>query len=248
MRGNKNGEKMKSRLQKNSWVFTAPVAHRGLHDANNGENTMEAYECAINAGYPIEMDIQISKDGVPFCFHDDNVKRITGVNKLFNDLTSEEIKELRVLGLGQKIPTFEDFLKLVNGKVPLMIEIKSPCSKQYDSARITVDCLKDYKGEFVVQSFDPFIMQKVRKYAPHIMRGQLGGVPERGKLSYIKYVAVKNMWFNFLSKPDYINYYLPHMPINKKTPTICWTVRTENDLALAKKLGVNFVFESVDPN
>ena len=239
---------MKSRIEKNSWLLSTPVAHRGLHNEVYGENSMGAYKNAIANGYPIEMDVQLSKDGVALCFHDDNLERVCGKKAFINDLTHAEIKELKILNTQEGIPTFEEFLKEVNGQVPLMIEIKQQRSKEYDIAKKVVDALKDYKGEFVVQSFDPFIMQKVKKYAPNILRGQLGGVPERGNLSWIKYTVVKNLTFNFLSKPDYINYYLNHMPINKKTPTVCWTVRTKDDLALARKLNVNFVFESVNPN
>ncbi len=239
---------MISRIKKDSWLLTTPVAHRGLHNELYGENSMGAYKNAIANGYPIEMDVQLSKDGVALCFHDDSLERVCGKKAYINDLTHEEIKELKILNTQEQIPTFEDFLKEVNGQVPLMIEIKQQRSKEYDIAKKVVDALKDYKGEFVVQSFDPFIMQRVKKYAPHILRGQLGGVPERGNLSWVKYTVVKKLTFNFLSKPDYINYYLNHMPINKKTPTVCWTVRTKEDLALARKLNVNFVFEGVNPN
>lgn len=239
---------MISRIKKDSWLLTTPVAHRGLHNELYGENSMGAYKNAIANGYPIEMDVQLSKDGVALCFHDDSLERVCGKKAYINDLTHEEIKELKILNTQEQIPTFEDFLKEVNGQVPLMIEIKQQRSKEYDIAKKVVDALKDYKGEFVVQSFDPFIMQRVKKYEPHILRGQLGGVPERGNLSWVKYTVVKKLTFNFLSKPDYINYYLNHMPINKKTPTVCWTVRTEEDLALARKLNVNFVFESVNPD
>lgn len=239
---------MKSRIKKDNWLLTTPVAHRGLHNELYGENSMGAYKNAIANGYPIEMDVQLSKDGVALCFHDDSLERVCGKKAYINDLTHEEIKELKILNTQEGIPTFEEFLKEVNGQVPLMIEIKQQRSKEYDIAKKVVDALKDYKGEFVVQSFDPFIMQRVKKYAPHILRGQLGGVPERGNLSWIKYTVVKKLTFNFLSKPDYINYYLNHMPINKKTPTVCWTVRTKEDLTLARKLNVNFVFEGVNPN
>lgn len=238
---------MASRLAKDSWVFTAPVAHRGLHNEKIGENTMEAFKNAIAHGLPIEMDVQLSKDGVMVCYHDDGLKRITGADGYINDLTFEELQQLDVLGLGQKIPTFEAFLKEVNGQVPLMIEIKQQRSKEYDIAKLVCDALKDYKGEFVVQSFDPFIMNKVKKYAPHILRGQLGGVYSPKDTTPIKRFVVKNMCFNFLTKPDYVNYILRDLPIKCKIPTICWTVRTEEDLKRARELKVNFVFENVEP-
>ena len=115
---------MKSRLKKDSWVLTKPVAHRGLHDQTAGENTFSAYKRAIDAGYPIEMDVQLTKDGVPVCFHDDSLKRVTGVDSLIWDKTYDEIKHLKINGGSDGIPTFEQFLKFVNGSVPLLIEIK----------------------------------------------------------------------------------------------------------------------------
>lgn len=237
---------MKSRIKKGHWLLEKPVAHRGLHNKEFGENSLSAYKNAIDKGYPIEMDVQLSKDGVLFCYHDDFMERVTGKKANINDLTAEEIKQLKILNTKDGVPTFEEFLALVDGKVPLMIEIKQQKSKQYDIAKMTVDALKDYKGEYVVQSFDPFIMQKVRKYAPHILRGQLGGLEDRGNLPFATYFVVKHMCLNFLSKPDYINYYLKGKKRKGKKPMVVWTVRTEEDLKLAKQKGVNFVFESVN--
>ena len=238
---------MKGRLNAESWVLTTPVAHRGLHGESCGENSLSAYKSAVEHGYPIEMDVQLTKDGVLVCFHDDSLKRVTGVDGYINDFTYEELKHLKILNTQDYIPTFEEFLKLVNGQVPVMIEIKRQRSKNYDIAKMTTDALKDYQGEFVVQSFDPFIMLKVKKYAPDYLRGQLGGVAKKGELPFIQYVVVKYMPFNFLLKPDYINYLIDLMPINKKIPTVCWTVRTQENLLKAKELKVNYVFENVNP-
>ena len=87
---------MKSRVKPDSWIINLPIAHRGLHGNGAGENTRTAYARAIEAGYPIEMDVQLTKDGVPVCFHDDNAKRVTGVDKLIWDMTIEEVKKLKV--------------------------------------------------------------------------------------------------------------------------------------------------------
>jgi glycerophosphoryl diester phosphodiesterase len=105
-------------------VLTSPVAHRGLHGEGVGENTFTAYQRAIDNGYPIEMDVQLTSDGVPVCFHDDNLVRVTGENALIWDKTYEQIKHLKISGTNDGIPLFSEFLSFVNGKVPLMIEIK----------------------------------------------------------------------------------------------------------------------------
>ena len=239
---------MKSRIKSDSWLLNTPIAHRGLHNETYGENSMGAYKNAIENGCPIEMDIQLSKDGVLLCFHDDSLERVCGKKAFINDLTYEEIKQLKILNTQEGVPTFEEFLKVVDGKVPLLIEIKLQRSKQYDIALKTVEALKGYKGEFVIQSFDPRIMGKVRKYAPSIIRGQLACKPERKSMTFIKYLVVRYMLLNCVSKPDFIHYALNDMPIKTNKPTICWTIRTKEDLAKARKLGVNFVFETVNPN
>lgn len=236
---------MKSRIKSDSWLLNTPVAHRGLWNSQFGENSVSAYQNAIDNGYPIEMDIQLSADGVLCCFHDDNLKRITGKDADINDLNYSEIKELKISNTSDHVITFEEFLNLVNGQVPLVIEIKRQRSKKYNIAQMVCDALKDYKGEFVVQSFDPFVMKEVRKANKNFLRGQLGGITQRGDLSWVKYVVVKNFLLNCFSKPDFINCALNAMPIKTKLPTIVWTIRTKEEEKKAKELGVNYIFEGI---
>ena len=238
---------MKSRLQKDSWLFTSPVAHRGLWNEQFAENSLGAYQNAIDNNFPIEMDVQMTKDGVLCCFHDDNLKRVTGKDALINDLTYEEVKKLKLSGTDEGVPTFKEFLNLVGGKVPLVIEIKQQKVKRENIAQKVVEELKGYEGEFVVQSFDPFIVRDVAKANPNIIRGQLGGLTERGNLSYIKYIVVKRLLLNFLSKPDFVNYMLGAMPIKTKLPVIVWTIRSKEDEKKAKEYGVNYIFEHILP-
>ncbi len=233
---------MKSRLTADSWILTRPIAHRGLHGDSIPENSMSAYKAAIDGNYPIEMDIQMSKDGVLFCFHDDTATRVAGVDKYLRDMTAEEISALDIGGEG--VPTFEEFLKLVNGQVPILIEIKQQKEKGVEQK--TIDALKDYTGEFAIQSFDPFVMIKIKKLAPHVLRGQLGSSSTN---KGIKWWIVETLPLNFISKPDFIHYNLWDMPLKKSTsnglPTICYTIRTEEELEKVKTLGHNFVFENV---
>lgn len=232
---------MKSRLDSNSWVLTKPIAHRGLWCDGVPENSLSAYKRAIEYNYPIEMDIQMSKDGVLFCFHDDNAKRMTGVDKDIREMTSQEILSLN-LG-NEKIPTFEEFLNLVDGKVPLLIEIKQQLYKGVEEK--TVQFLKSYKGEFAVQSFDPRIMLKVKKLAPQFIRGQLGA---NNDLKGLKWYVARNLSLNFLVKPDFVHYCVNALPLKPRIsnglPIMCWTVRNEDDLSIAKKYAKNYVFET----
>lgn len=235
---------MKSRITDKHWVFSKPIAHRGLWNESFPENTLSAYKNAIDNGYPIEMDIQMSEDGKLFCFHDDNAKRMTGVDKDIRTLSSKEIENLTVGN--EKIPTFEEFLDLVDGKVPLLIEIKQQINKGIEEK--TVAALKDYKGEYVIQSFDPFVMLKIKKLAPNVIRGQLGCNNDKKGL---KWRVVRNLSLNFLVKPDFVHYCVNDLPVKNNVtndlPLICWTIRNEDDLNKAKKYAKNFVFEILRP-
>lgn len=239
---------MKSRVSSDSWLITRPIAHRGLHGNGAGENTRTAFERAIENGYPIETDVQLTKDLRLVCFHDDNAKRVTGVDADIRDLTLEEVKKLRVCGTTDGVMTFGKFLAFVDGRTPLLIEIK----QQRDGAKSGIEekvvkMLDSYKGEFAIQSFDPFIMKRVRILRPDFLRGQLGGT-ERGNLSFIKYTVVRKLLLNFLSKPDFINYYIGEFPIGTKLPVMRWTVNTYEKEALARSMGHNIVFEGIDPS
>lgn len=235
---------MKSRLTKNSWVLTRPIAHRGLWDETRPENTLVAYQNAIDNNFPIEMDVQMSKDGQLYCFHDDNLKRMTGVDSDIRELNAFDIDKIKVIG--NSIPTFSQFLKLVDGKVPILIEIKQQKYKGVEQK--VLDALNGYKGQFVIQSFDPFIMLKIKKLAPNILRGQLGAANNNKGL---KWRIVKNLSFNFLVKPDFVHYSVDGLPLSKKIsnglPIMVYTIRTQEDLKKAKEFADNFVFENLIP-
>lgn len=239
---------MKSRVNKKHWLITKPIAHRGLHCKGVGENTVSAYARAIENGYPIEMDVQLTADGVLVCFHDDNLKRVTDVDALIWDKTYDEIKDLKVSKTADTIPTFKEFLKFVNGRVPVLIEIKKQRTGKEGIEEKVLDLLKDYNGEYAIQSFDPRIVARIKKLAPDVIRGQLGGLVGDVGISFAQRLVVKYLLLNFLSKPDFINYELSSAPIKQKRPVIYWTVRTEEQKNALDKFGLNYVFENVLPS
>ena len=238
---------MKTRLDKNHWLLTRPCAHRGLHGNGVSENSERAFELAIENDYPIELDVQMTADDKLIVIHDDDMFRLTGVRGDVRQMTFNEVRKLR-LSDGQGILSFEQFLSLVAGRVPLLIEIKQQKRKGVEN--LVLNALNGYKGEFVIQSFDPLIMYRIKKLAPDIIRGQLGGgkeLPVKG----IKAHIVKNMSLNFLVKPDFVNYHLDSLPVKKSVtnglPILGWTVRNEEQLSKARKYCVSFVFENVTP-
>lgn len=237
---------MKSRLKKDSWILSKPTAHRGLHGGDIPENSMAAFSNAVEKGYPIETDVHMTTDGKLVCFHDDNVSRMTGVDRDIRDMTHEEVKKLRLANTDMSVPDFDEFLSLVGGKVPLMIEIKQQKRKGIED--LVIAALKGYVGEFAIQSFDPTVIIAFKKKAPEILRGQLAcGNPEN--MSAFKKFIVKNTPLNFLSKPDFVNYDLASLPTKKcrysGLPLICWTVRDKAQQKKAEELKINYVFENV---
>ncbi len=234
------------RLDSSHWLLNKPIAHRGLWNEEIPENSLLAYENAIRHGFPIEIDVHKSKDGVLFVFHDDNLKRMTGDDALLHQRTSAEIKSLFLLGTEQKIPTLKEVLECVDGKVPLLIEIKNqPDASVVDD---TIAMLKEYNGEFAIQSFNPTYIIKCKRLAPHFIRGVLGTGSE-GNLSAFKRFIVKNLSLNFIAKPDFISYDYRNLPLKKKTrlPIICWTITSSEDEKWARKYALNVIFEKFIP-
>ena len=141
------------------------IAHRGVHDnKSTPENSIKAFYKAVIKKYPIELEIVV--------FHDKNLKRMTGLDKDVEDLTLDEIKKLKLLNTREHIPTLDEVLKLVNGKVLIDIEIK-PTEKYKELCALLNEKLKNYKGEILVKSFDYRIPRWFKKNNPNIKRGLL---------------------------------------------------------------------------
>ncbi|MBR6737798.1 MAG: hypothetical protein IKL82_05500 [Clostridia bacterium] len=235
---------------KNSWLFKIPVAHRGLWDENAPENTKTAFLQAIEKGYAIEIDVQMTLDKVLVIVHDDNMKRIFGIDKDIRNLTYDEVKDLTPFGKNDKIMTFKEFLELVDGKTPLLIEVKP--SNQPGVEELLVDTLKDYKGEFAVQSFNPFIIRNLYKIAPEYL---LGVIISKEKWAHIKPIVrwfLHTLLFTYFMKIDFLSVRATDIEkYNKrlfKYPLISWTIRSKEDLECAEKHALNIIFEKTTPH
>jgi len=238
------------------WLLSQPIAHRGLHDLQAGvpENSMAAFDAAIAAGHPIELDVQQLADGTLIVFHDPYLKRATGRRKLLAGTSWTDLHELRLFGTQHKIPTLAEVFEHVDGRVPLLIEFKHRPDVP-DIVRAALPLLDSYAGQYAVQSFDPHTVFLLRRGLPHIAAGQIGGPLGEVRISAWSKFASRNLLTLVASRADFINYDLrglPHLWVSAVTrllrlPTLCWTVRTREDLAKARTLGVNFVFESVAP-
>ncbi|WP_042274959.1 glycerophosphodiester phosphodiesterase family protein [[Clostridium] dakarense] len=237
------------------WIKEIPIAHRGLYNEKYPENSIGAFKNAANHKYSIELDIQFTKDKKIVVFHDSNLYRMTKDERNIYDVNYEDIKELRLLNSDEKIPTIEEVLEVVNGKVGILIEIKN--SKNiFDLCEELYNIVKSYDGKYSIQSFNPFVLVWYKNNANHILRGQIAGLSRYSyrNLSWCKKFALKNMILNFKTKPDYIAYSIkgidkPRITYlrNKGILIISWTIKNEKDMIYAYKYSDNIIFEGFYP-
>ena len=182
-------------------------AHRGLYDNSQiAENSLEAFSMAAEGGYGIELDVQLSADNQVVVFHDDCLLRMCGIDAPVNSRTYQQLSQLPLGDTAQSIPLFQDVLKLIDGSVPLIVELKST-TQIGTLCLLTYDLLRNYKGPFCIESFNPLIVDWFRKNAPQIMRGQLAMKSKKsGGLEVVHSMLLSNLMYNFLSRPHFIAY------------------------------------------
>lgn len=193
-------------------------AHRGLHTEDKviPENSLPAFERAAHAGYGIELDVRLTKDGQVVVFHDDTLDRVCGVNARVDELTYGDLIELRLCGTDERIPLLSDVLETVNGRAPLMVELKG--SKRCgDLCRKTAALLAEYRGPVCVGSFDPFALAWFRFHAPKYLRGQLAAPREEyGDRPGILAFLLSHTLLNMVSRPQFIAYKIGPKPLTVK--------------------------------
>lgn len=216
------------------------IAHRGLHSEFIPENSLEAFKEAIKNNYVIELDVHLTKDNYVVVFHDDNLKRMTGVNKLIKECTLSEIKEYNLVNSKYKIPTLEEALELVNGKTAILLEIKTDNSVGLLEKRVH-EMIKEYSGIIYFQSFRirTCIWLKLHKYKC----GPLVG--SKKKKIYYWYISllVRILKFDFISISisNLSNKYLKKV----NQPKLVWTIRNEDILEKIFNKVDGVIFESL---
>lgn len=195
--------------EKKAPFMGANIAHRGLHKADKSvpENSVAAFRDAVESGYGVELDVHITKDGHLVVFHDDDTRRMCGVNASVEELTLSELQKLYLAGSEERIPSLGEVLAAIDGQVPIILEIKRG-GRNEELCRRVYEMLMCYKGEVCVESFDPFIVRWWYKNAPEVLRGQLSNLPT--KLSdgtgAVNAFLVGSCLTNFLCRPNFIAY------------------------------------------
>ncbi len=230
------------------------IAHRGLHDLadNTPENSLPAFQAAIDNGYAIEIDIHLTADGEVVVFHDDDLQRVCGVAGRIEDKTLAELKELRLCGTEESIPTLRECLKLIDGQVPLLIEFKclsvGLCNRLCEAADLI---LREYSGDYCIQSFYPFVLRWYRRHRRDICRGQLASA-FFGEALHRQLLGC--LLFNVIARPDFVSY--DHTHAGHVCRRLCvllgafsvgWTFRSQDDLNRRRRQFSTYIFESFIP-
>lgn len=232
-------------------------AHRGFHDNETEapENSVTAFQKAVDAGYGIELDVQLTKDRIPVVFHDETLKRVCGAEGKVRDYTFEELQQFRLYKSEEQIPKFSEALKLVDGKVPLIIELKI-----YENAdkvcSLADELLREYKGVYCIESFHPLALRWYRRNRPEVIRGQLSSkFQEKGIVEAVPMELVHYLLLNFLAKPDFIAY--NHRNKSNVSRLLCrhlyhalsaaWTIKSQKELDDSRDAFDLFIFEGFAP-
>ena len=232
-------------------------AHRGLHGVGVPENSMAAFRAAKDAGYGIELDIHLLKDGNLAVIHDHSLKRTAGADKQIEDLTSKDLHHYYLEGTREKIPLFAEVLELYAGKAPLIVELKSTTKNYAVLCKAACDMLAEYKGAYCVESFDPRCVAWLRKNRKEVIRGQLteNFFRSNSKLPYPVKFLMKYNFFNVTTQPDFIAYRF----VDRKNISnflcrklwglqgVTWTIRNKEDFDTAVSEDWIPIFENFEP-
>ena len=239
--------------------LTLPIAHRALHDRAQGriENSAQAVKAAVAAGYGIEVDLQLSSDGVPMVFHDEALDRLTEESGPINTRTAADLGRIRLKGSTDTIPTLTEILALIDGKVPLLIEIKDqslvmgPTDGKLEAA--TAAALRDYRGDVALMSFNPASVAHMARLARHLPRGITSSAYNPDDWAPLPVEVCSRL----RDIPDYdptLSSFISHEAADlardrvadlksRGASILCWTIRSPEAEAAARKFADNVTFE-----
>lgn len=238
-------------------LYGVLYAHRGLFDNKTDapENSLPAFRKAVEAGYGIELDVQLSKDNVLVVFHDASLKRMCGADGNVWEYTLEELQQFKLADSNETIPTFKDVLATVDGKVPLIIEYKLDVP-QTKVCELANEMLSTYNGPYCIECFHPLAVMWYRKHRPDVVRGQLcmeywKEENFKGKLSFL---FLSYLVTNVVTRPDFIAYkHSDASNLSRRIAaklgalSVCWTIKNQEQFEEAKKHFDLFIFDSFIP-
>jgi glycerophosphoryl diester phosphodiesterase len=244
-----------------AWLTARPIAHRGLHDAARGiiENMPAAAAAAIAGNYGIEADLQISADGEAMVHHDATLGRLADGDSALRDLTAARLKQIPFRATAERMMRLGDLCDLVASRVTLMLELKSRFDGDVRISARTAAVLASYGGPVGIGSFDPALICELRRIAPHIARGIIAerhyDHPEWRQLAAARKLELAFLVHGWQSRPDFIAYRVgdltavaPRMARHMfGLPLLTWTVRSDEDRAIAARFADQIIFEGFRP-
>ena len=233
-------------------------AHRGLYGGEIPENSLEAFQRAVDQGYGAELDVHLMADGELAVIHDSLLLRTTGRKGRVEELSAQLLNEYKLENTDHTIPLLRDVLKVFDGKAPLIIELKSSGKNTDALCRKTAELLDDYHGVYCVESFDPHCVLWFKKNRPNTIRGQLTQnylKSTSSKLPLILKFIMRHQMLNFVTSPDFIAYrYSDRVTVSNflcrkiwGMQGVTWTVKDHKELDLAESEGWISIFEGFEP-
>ncbi|MBQ8641713.1 MAG: glycerophosphodiester phosphodiesterase [Clostridia bacterium] len=229
-------------------------AHRGLYGDDVPENSLAAFENAVQTGYGIELDVQLSRDGEVVVFHDATLERMTGVRGKVIEKTLAELKELSLNGTEHRIPTLREVLETVDGKVPLLVELKGE-STDTSLCPAVDEILREYRGSYLIESFNPLLLRWYKKNHPDVLRGQLTTNLTKGLGKNMRNRLLDSMILNLVTRPDFLAYDIrcpKRIPVRLCTGffhanRFVWTIRDGDEYRKSEALDAFAIFENFCP-
>jgi glycerophosphoryl diester phosphodiesterase len=237
-----------------AWLTEKPFAHRGLHDEPNGiiENTVPAFDRAIDKGNGVEIDIQASFDGHAMVFHDETLERLTELDGPINAYGSIKLRDTKIIGTEQTIPALEQVLDHIGGRIAILLNANRPEGEIHPLCFGIRRALEGYRGPVGVMSADPDIISWFARNAPKIWRGLIlsdtAGDRKPGLIQRLGWGRLFSIW---RAKPHFIAYDVRSLPSNLSRklrdsgiPVLAWTVRSDDELVIASDHADNIIYEN----
>lgn len=208
------------------------IAHRGVHNSEIPENTLPAFTKSVDKNYIIELDIHILKDDTIVVYHDHNLSKLTGVNKIIETLSYPHLSKIKIKNK-YVIPTLKQVMHIVSGKVPLLIEVKDMNNNSKFEEEL-VKILDNYKGEFAIQSMNPFVIEWFYKNRKDYVIGLI-------IFNDLNYNIVKK----YTKKIDFISINKKRLPFKSKKLVLGWTIKNDKEYKKYVKLCDNLICENI---
>jgi glycerophosphoryl diester phosphodiesterase len=238
-------------MKDTKWIIDGLFAHRGLHNDVYPENTLGAFKHAVEKNYDVECDIQLTSDEKIVVFHDKNLKRLCGVDKIVEECTYEELQKCRINKTNETIPLLSDMFNVLPQNTKLLIEFK-PTKRHEKIVSMFLEYMKGIPNIYAIHSFDPRIILDFKLQAPDVIRGIISenfSLKEYG----LKGKIAGNLLLNRKIKPDFINYGFKDLPrkqldrlMKKGMIILSYTARSQSDLDFVRSKYHNAVFENFE--